>query len=534
MKQIRIAFVAVFGFVLTQPTWSHEDESPQAGTPERVGRVMFPVSCTAAAQKEFNRSVALLHSFYYSAAVQAFTRVTEIDPECAMGYWGVAMSWWYPLWYPPTQASLKEGKTAVDRARSAGAKTERERNYVEAIGAFYADFDKQDHPTRALAYESAMERLHERFPEDREAAAFYALAMQATIDPNDRSYAKQLKSAALLEALSAEQPDHPGLVHYIIHAYDYPGLADHALDAARRYGKIAPSVPHALHMPSHTFTYLGLWQEAVGADMASAATAKKSGDINSQLHSMDYLVYAYLQSGQEQLAKAVLNDLSSVGLTGEEHTIAIDYTLAAAPARYAIELRRWSDAAALTPRPSRFLATEAITRYARALGALHMGQTSMASVEIERLATLTNALLSAKQSYWAKQVEVQRQTASAWLAWAEGNGEQALIQMRAAADLEDSTYKHPVTPGQLAPARELLGDLLVELQRPAEALVEYEASLRVTLNRFNGVYGAARSAELAGDTATARSYYSQLLALCDGMSSARPELQRARLVLARR
>jgi hypothetical protein len=429
MKHVRMVFVAVLGFVLTQPTWSHEDGTPQVGTPEQVGRVKFSVSCSAAAQEEFNRSVALLHSFYYTAAVKAFTHVTEVDPGCAMGYWGVAMSWWYPLWYPPTEASLKQGKAAVDRARNAGAKTERERNYVEAIGAFYADFDRQDHLARALAYERAMKALHERFPEDREAAAFYALAMQATIDPNDRTYAKQLKSAALLEALCAEQPDHPGLVHYIIHAYDYPGLADRALDAARRYGKIAPSVPHALHMPSHTFTYLGLWQEAIGADTASAATAKKSGDTNSQLHSMDYLVYAYLQSGQEQLAKAVLDDLSSVNLSGEEHTIAIDYTLAAAPARYAIELRRWSDAAALTPRPSRFLATEAITHYARALGAVHIGQLDMASAEIERLAALRDALRSAKQHYWAKQVELQRQTASAWLAWAGGNVEQSYCQV---------------------------------------------------------------------------------------------------------
>jgi hypothetical protein len=532
MRHTRTSIVAAFLFLISQPAWPHEDETPAGGTPERLGQVNFPVSCNTAAQAEFNRSVALLHSFYYQVAVKGFIHVTEIDPGCAMGYWGVAMSWWYPLWYPPTAASLAQGKAAVDKARSVGAKTARERGYIEAIGAFYQDFDKQSHPVRALAYESAMRQLHEQFGEDREATAFYALAMQATIDPNDRTYAKQLKSAALLEPLFAEQSDHPGLAHYIIHTYDYPGLAHRALDAARRYGAIAPSVPHALHMPSHTFMYLGLWQEAIRSDTASAATARKQGDTNSELHSIDYLVYAYLQSGEEQAAKSVLDDLGALSLNEKGGTIAIDYALAAAPARYAIELRRWSDATALTPRPSRFPATEALTRYARALGAVHAGNLPLAREDVQELAALRDVLLNAKNDYWAKQVEIQRLTASAWLAWAEGDADLALTQMRAAADLEDSTYKHPVTPGQLAPARELLGDLLLELQRPAEALAEYEVALRVTPNRFNGVYGAARSAELAGDSATAKTYYAQLLGFCEKGSSARPELQRARLVVA--
>jgi hypothetical protein len=534
MKPAEVFLLIMLTLGLDPLAWAHEEDSPPTGDPDQVGHVDFPVSCTAAAQGEFNHAVALLHSFYYPAAVKTFTRVTEIDPECTMGFWGIAMSWWYPLWYPPTPASLKEGKAAVDKARSVGTTTARERGYVDAIAAFYENFDKQAHRARALAYESAMQHLHERFPNDREAAAFYALAMQATIDPNDKTYAKQFKSAELLESLFAEQPTHPGLAHYIIHAYDFPGLADRALDAARRYGKIAPAVPHALHMPSHTFTYLGLWQEAIASDTAAAATAKKFGDTNSQLHSMDYLVYAYLQSGQEKHARRVLDELGSVSLDGVESSIAIDYTLAAAPARYAVELRRWSDAAALAPRPSPFRAAEALTHYVRALGAAHDGQSGMARAEIEKLATLRDALRSATQEYWAKQVEIQRQTASAWLAWAEGNADQALMQMRTAADLEDSTYKHPVTPGQIAPARELLGDLLIELQRPSEALVEYEASLHVTPGRFNGIYGAARSAELAGDTTKARNYYLQLLALCEGDESRRPELHHARLVLSQR
>lgn len=534
MKCSWISIFVPFLFLLGQPAWTHEDETPPGGIPERLGQVNFPVSCSAAAQEEFNRSVALLHSFYYPAAVKAFTHVTETDPGCAMGYWGIAMSWWYPLWYPPTAASLGQGKAAADKARSVGAKTERERGYIQAIGAFYQDFDKQSHPARALDYERAMQQLHEQFGEDREATAFYALAMQATIDPNDRTYAKQLKSAALLEPLFAEQPNHPGLAHYVIHAYDYPGLAPRALDAARRYGEIAPSVPHALHMPSHTFMYLGLWQEAIRADTAAAATARKQGDTNSELHSMDYLVYAYLQSGEEQAAKTVLDDLSAINLNDKERTIAIDYTLAAAPARYAIELRQWSDAAALTPKPSHFPATVALTHYARGLGAAHTGNIPLAREDVQGLAALRDVLLNAKNDYWAKQVEMQRLTAGAWLAWAEGDVEKALTQMRAAAELEDSTYKHPVTPGQLAPARELLGDLLFELQRPAEALAEYEAALRVTPNRFNGVYGAARAAELAGDSARAKAYYAQLLVLCDKGTSARPELQRARMMVAQK
>ena len=302
--------------------------------------------------------------------------------------------------------------------------------------------------------------------------------MQAAVDPNDKTYAKQLKSAALLEPLFADQPNHPGQAHYIIHAYDYPGLAPRALVAARSYGEIAPSVPHALHMPAHTFTYMGLWQEAIRADTAAAAAARKQGDTNSELHSMDYLVYANLQSGEEQAAKTVLNDLNAMSLENKERMIAIDYTLAAAPARYAIELRRWSDAAALTPKPSRFPATEALSHYARALGAAHTGNIPLARENVQGLAALRDVLMTSKNDYWAKQVEMQRLTAAAWLAWAEADVEKPLTQMRAAAELEDSTYKHPVTPGQLAPARELLGDLLLELQRPAEALAEYEATSR--------------------------------------------------------
>jgi hypothetical protein len=532
MTRLRItAVLAALLCTAAVPAWPHDEDASPSGAARELGTVSFPVSCTAPAQSAFNQAVALLHSFYYPAAQKAFEHVVELDPSCAMGYWGTAMSRWYPLWYPPNEEALRIGKAAADKAKVAPTNA-RERGYITAIAAFYDGYEKQPHRARALAYEAGMKALHEQFPEDREASAFYALAMQATVDPNDKTYAKQLASAQLLEGLFAEQPNHPGLAHYIIHAYDYPGLANQALDAARRYGKIAPAVPHALHMPSHTFTYLGLWQEAINADQASAATAKQQGDTNSQLHSMDYLVYAYLQSGQEQAAKAMVEAIRAVDVSGIEQTIALDYTLAASPARYAIELRRWSEAAALEPRRSRFLFTEALTHYAKALGAAHTHDLESAKSSAEMLAALRDTLTNAKQDYWAKQVEIQRQTAAAWIAWAAGDAKHALSQMRAAADLEDTTYKHPVTPGQLTPARELLADLLIELEQPADALVAYETTLRYTPGRFNAVYGAARAAELSGDMAKARQYYAQLLQLCGDRESARPEVERARMAVA--
>jgi tetratricopeptide (TPR) repeat protein len=512
---------------------AHEDEQAASGSPERLGQVNFPVSCSAAAQEEFNRGVAILHSFYYPEAVKSFTNVTRIDPACAMGYWGVAMASWYPLWYPPTKDSLMQGRAAVEKADSVGPKTDRERDYISAIGMFYQDFEKLDHKTRALAYEKAIEQLYRLHPEDSESAAFYALALQATADPNDKTYRNQLKSGEILEKLYAEQPNHPGVAHYLIHAYDYPELAPRALDAARHYGQIAQSVPHALHMPSHTFIAVGLWQDSIQSNLAANAAARRLAWVQEELHTMDYLVYAYLQGVQEQAAVGVLEKLEAVKIE-EKRTLAMDYALAAAPARFAIERRRWSEAAALTPVPSSFLPTRAVTHYARALGAARSGAVVEAQKDVEKLAELRDALLQAKQDYWAKQVEVQRQTTEAWLKWAKGNGEGALTLMRAAADLEDSTYKHPITPGQILPARELLGDLLRELHRPEQALAEYETSLRMTPNRFNALYGAAQAAELAGSLEKAHMYYLQLVEICQQADTERPEAQRAKIFLARK
>jgi tetratricopeptide (TPR) repeat protein len=511
---------------------AHEDEQIPTGAPDRVGEVSFAVSCSPAAQQEFNRGVAILHSFFYPEAVKTFTRVTEIDPSCAMGYWGVAMSWWYPLWYPPTKEALMQGKAAADKAAVIGGKTDRERGFISAIGMFYRDFDQRDHKSRALDYEKAMEQVYRSYPDDREAGAFYALALQATADPNDKSYANQLKSADILETVFAAEPTHPGAAHYLIHAYDYAELAPRALVAARRYGRIAPAIPHALHMPSHTFIAVGMWQESIQSNLNAGAAARKLGSVQEELHTMDYLVYAYLQGAQTEAAKGVLAQLPAVKVEEKARTLPLDYALAAAPARFALEQRRWADAAALSPLPSRFPATRALTYYARALGAAHIGAIDDASAAALELTTVRDALLQAKQDYWAKQVDVQRQAAQAWLAWARGDTAQAEKLMRTAADLEDSTYKHPITPGQLLPARELLGDLLLELDRPAQALVEYEASLRLTPNRFNGLYGAAQAAELAGDRSKAAAYYRQLLASCEKADTERQEVRRARLFLA--
>jgi tetratricopeptide (TPR) repeat protein len=524
-------FLAVAS-VVSLSAGAHEDEQMPTGAPDKVGEVSFPISCSAAAQKEFNRGVAILHSFFYPEAGKTFTKVTELDPSCAMGYWGIAMSWWYPLWYPPTKESFMQGKAAAEKAAVIDGKTERERAYIAAIGKFYGDFDQRDHKSRVADYARAMGAVFHNYPDDREAAAFYALSLQATANPNDKTYANQLKSAEILEGVFAAQPNHPGAAHYLIHAYDYPELAPRALGPARRYGRIAPSIPHALHMPSHTFIAVGMWQDSIQSNLAAAESAKNLGWAQEESHSLDYLVYAYLQGAQAGAARDILQRLATVKVDEKARTLPVDYAQAAVPARFALEQRRWADAAALTPAPSRFPATRALTYYARALGAAHIGAVDEVSAAVRELTAVRDALLESKQDYWAKQVEVQRETAQAWLAWAHGNSNEAVKLMRAAADLEDTTYKHPITPGQLLPARELLGDLLLEVNQPAQALAAYESSLKLTPNRFNGIYGAAQAAELSGDRTKAAAYYKQLLAACEKADTDRQEVQRARLFLA--
>jgi len=513
-------------------------------TSEKLGLVNFPVSCSPAGQTQFNRATAMLHSFWYDEAEKAFSAVAATDPGCAMGYWGVAMSLYHPVWAPSTGPELQRGWAAIEKAKAVGAKTERERDYIAAIEAFYKDFDKLDHRTRAVAYEKAMEKVYLTYSKDREAAIFYALALLGTALPTDKTYANQKRAADILNKVLPEEPEHPGVAHYLIHSFDYPQLARLALPAARSYAKIAPASPHALHMPSHIFTRLGLWDESIQSNIASAAAAAShvakthpGAASFDQLHAMDYLVYAYLQGAQDQKAERVLEQTRTFNRVDAE-VFAAAYAFGAIPARYALERRRWAEAARLQVHPTsfpwdRFRYAEAMTYFARAVGAARNGEAAAARKDVEKLSSIQSALAEAKDGYWANQVEIQRRLAAAWLARAEKRDEEALKLMRAAVELEASTEKHPVTPGPIIPAREMLGDMLIELNQPGQALREFETSLRDSPNRFNGLYGAAHAAELSGDLKTASAYYGKVVALSDKADGMRVELQRAKQFLVK-
>ncbi|MBA2524297.1 MAG: hypothetical protein H0V18_00745 [Pyrinomonadaceae bacterium] len=512
---------------------------------EKLGQVNFTVSCSASSQKQFNRATALLHSFWYEEAEKAFAAVARDDPKCVMAHWGVAMSLYHPVWAPSTPGELQKGRAAVEKAKSVEAKTDRERDYIAAIEAFYKDSDRLDHRTRALAYEKAMERVYLGYPKDREAAIFYALALLGTGPITDKTFANQKKAAGILNRVLPQEPTHPGVAHYLIHSFDYPQLAYLALPAARSYARIAPSSPHALHMPSHIFTRLGLWQESINSNLASAATAKKhvarthpGAASFDQLHALDYLVYAYLQGGEDEKARLILAQANEVEKVDAE-VIAAAYAFTAIPARYALERRRWSEAAKLELRPvtfpwDRFRYAEAIIYFARAVGAARSGDQNAARRDAEKLSALQAALAETKDSYWANQVEIQRRAASSWLAYAEGKNDEALTLMRSAAELEAASEKHPVTPGPIIPARELLGDLLLELKQPELALREFETSLRDSPKRFNGLYGAALAAQLSGDRKKASAYYRKIVVLMAHADSARPELSKAKQFLAQK
>jgi tetratricopeptide (TPR) repeat protein len=484
-----------------------------------------------------------LHSFWYDEAVKTFTAVTAIEPDCAMGYWGVAMSHWYPLWYPPNAAALKAGSEAVEKAMAAKQKTDRESDYIAAIATFYRDNDKADHRTRAITYEKAMEQVHQRYPDDREAGVFYALALVASAPPTDKTYANQKKAKAILEQVNAEVPNHPGVAHYLIHANDSPALAEDGLTAALCYASIAPAVPHALHMPSHIFTRLGMWRQSIDANRAAEAAAL--GYVREEIgpdafdgetvHTMDYMEYAYLQTGQDRQAKQVVEQLQTFG-RAKGPNLPMAYALAAIPARYAVERRNWQEAAALTPPPmpfpwERFPWAEAMVSFTRALGAAHTGDVAGAETEIAKLQSLKEKLDQAKDDYWAKQVEVQRLAASGILAHAKGSDKKAVELVRAAADLDTTMDKHPATPAEVLPARELLADLLLELNDPAAALKEYEQSVSTERNRFRSILGIARAAKLTGDTPKARDAYGKLVILASADTD-RPELAEAKAFLA--
>lgn len=533
----------VIGFsvvlVLAPVIQAHEGDHSH-GELEALGKVHFPTSCQEV-DVEFTRAVALLHSFGYEEARRAFERVAAKDPSCAMAYWGIAMTWYHPIWAPPNSQELAAGAAAAKKAAELLAKTGRERGYVAAIGVFYRDSDRLDHAARARAYSEAIGQLAKQRPDDHEVQIFYALSLLGTALPTDASFANQKQAAAILNSLLPVEPEHPGIAHYMIHSFDYPELAAAALPAARAYARIAPDSPHALHMPSHIFTRLGLWQDSIASNLASADSGRRlvaqrhpGASSMDTLHALDYLEYAYLQIGDEAAARKVLAEAAAAN-TFDDPTFAAGHALAAIPARFALERRDWKGAAQLAP-PSaalpwaNFPYTRVVTYFAQAIGASRVGELDRARSALQQIETIhadlqTSAIAGPYD--WTSQVDSARLEAAAWIAFAEGQKDKAVELAQAAAQLEDDTGKHPVTPGAPLPARELLGDMLLEMGQPAKALAAYETSLREAPNRFNSLFGAARAAERSHKADRARELYATLLAQCTA-DSPRPELAQAR------
>jgi len=534
------AALAAAGLLAASSNLVATDLPRQPAAAETLGTVEFTVSCTAEAQRLFNRAMQLYHNFYFPAARKAFDAVLEADRACAMAHWGHAMvAMDNPFQWPLRGKGLAEGWARIEKARALGAKTERESMYLAAVEAFFDKPEKGAHRTRQRAYEVAMDAVVRRFPADTEAQILHALAVSANFDPNDKSYANQKKAAAILEPIWARQPDHPGVAHYIVHSYDYPPIAHLGVPAARRYAAIAASAPHAQHMPSHIFTRVGAWRESIASNRMAAQIAAAS-DPRQWLHAADYMVYAHLQLGQEREAKAIVDQILALQRVPEENFVAA-HAVAAIPARYAIERGRWQDAARLAlspPEPDfawqQFPNAEAVLVYARGLGAARAGDLPGARREVERLGKLKEAMLEGNLRYWAGQADIQVGVVNAWIARGEGRNDEALRLMRTAADHEDSTEKNTVTPGPLKPARELLGELLLDLGRPAQALPEFEVAMRKEPNRLQGLYGAARAAELAGDAGKAGEYYAKLATLGDTADPSQTEVATAKRFLARR
>jgi tetratricopeptide (TPR) repeat protein len=504
--------------------------------PAVLGDVHFPVSCTPVAQAKFNTAASLLYSFYWEKIDAAVAEVLAADPSCAMAHWVKAVaSLDNALGSPPTPKQEQQGWAAVEQARQLGGKTQRERDYIAAVEVVFKDHATVPFATRALAYEKALEQLHLRYPDDAEAAIFYAQWLQVTADRNDQTYAQQLRSAQILEALLPAQPNHPGIAHFIIHAYDFPAIADRGLDAARRYAAIAPDSPHAVHMPSHIFSRIGQWQDSVDTNLRSHAASDADRDA---YHAMDYLVYAYLQLARDAEARKWVDVANAAGKPDQEAR-QIAYAGAAMPARYALERGDWAAASQLALHPAReqfnwglFPEGEAVNAYARGLGAARRGDTAAAQAEVTRIAALREAMVAQKKDYWASQADIQTGAISAWIAKAEGRNDDALKRMRETADLEDKTEEHIMMPGRVIPVREMLGELLLELDQPAMALAAFEQSLRNDPNRFRNTFGAARAAERAGDLPKARTYYARLLAQAS-QDAARSEIAQARDFVAK-
>jgi hypothetical protein len=502
-------------------------------TQEQLGTVHFPVSCTPEAQKTFEKGVALLHSFWYEEAEKAFVEVQQQDPKCVMSAWGQAMSLWHQLWNRPDAATISRAEAILRKADATPAPTDRERGYIEAIKAFYSNSDKRDHPARARAYSVAMEKLYEKYPDDHEAAAFYALSLLASEPEHDTTLANRRKAGPILEKLFAIEPNHPGVAHYLIHTYDKPQLAELGLPAARRYAQIAPVAPHAVHMPSHIFARLGMWQEDINSNLASIEATRRStamhmGGAGHQFHAMDFLVYAYLQSGHEADALKVIDEVKAMPEMHGMHGAGYDtrtWAIATFQARYELELHHWSEAASLPLVPGADSVDSATTYWARAIGAARSGDVKEARLDVQRIEAAHKAVLAKndKDSDDAEAIENMQTQATAWLNYAEGKHDAALAAMRSLAKKEEAFGGEA---GRDIPAREMLADMLLGMKQGEQALSEYKASLKFAPKRFDSLYGAAQAAEMAGQPAG--EYYSELVKVCEGSTSTRPELAKAK------
>jgi tetratricopeptide (TPR) repeat protein len=517
--------------LLSWPAVAHDvDDKPSGG----LGKVSFPNSCSEKMKPQLERGVAMLHSFWYNLAESTFQEIFEKDPQCAIAAWGYASI----LMNNPLagQGATKEGAAkaiaALEKAKQVRAGTQRERDYIEAVSAYYEDYANRGERARQVARAEAYAKLAAAYPQDDEAQIFYALYNAGTQSQADQTYAAYLKSAAILEPQFKKSPNHPGVAHYLIHSYDAPPIAEKGLVAAKRYASIAPDAPHALHMPSHIFTRVGQWEESAATNKRSMDVAKKAGDTAEAYHAADYMVYAYLQLGRDKDARRYAEEVLTVARTSP--SLAIPYAIAAMPARLAVERGNWQQAKVLALPEKPLPYTEAITRYARALGAARTGDVPAAKAEAQALADLHKKLETAKNTYWATEVEIQRLGTAAWIAMAEGNTEQAVKLMRASADLEDKNEKHIVTPGRILPARELLGEMLLEAKQPKLALAELEATQKREPNRFRNYYFSAVAADQSGDKVKAAQYYKQLLAVAKKGDGQQPEIARAKMFVASR
>jgi len=519
---------------LVQPAFAqHEHGSGLA--PKDIGTVSFETSCSAATKAQFNEAVALLHSFWFSESRALFESVLKTDPACAVSYWGIAMTHWgNPFAGQRSAQTIANGKAAIDKAVAAGSPTPREKGYLDAVGILFSSSDVTTQRQRVLDYERAMGRVSVANKADVEARIFWALSVAQAASPTDKTYARNLQAAEMLEPLYKQMPNHPGVAHYIIHTYDVPALAQKALPAARAYADIAPAVPHALHMPSHTFTRVGFWKESVATNTRSAVEGEKSSGWAEAMHARDYMTYAYLQMGMDAQAKTNMEHAMGLaarpgntqGAAGAGPNM---FALAAIPARYAMERQQWAEAAALEPRPAPNAPyTEAITHFVRAVGAARAGRPVDAAADVAKLAALRDREIEMKDEYWASQIDIQRRGADAWVMFAQGRKAPAIAQMQETANIEDLTDKAAVTPGPIAPAREMLGYMLLENNQPKEALAEFEAVMKKEPNRFLAIYGAGKAAEAATQTAKAKGYFKQIVEMCKDAGTERPELQYAR------